>query len=230
MIKKEILHFLFFFFIGVLCACEGTTNKYKGLLQTEKESLVKTEQLFSSTPLIIDTNTLNKVEERVHGSGRILFNQPLFGLYSKELYFIKARLQNEDSSLMLHSHFTGFKHTDGVRVVFTKEKNNLLIKIATPKHPFQIAQKKENYFDQNQNLEVYVELKNGAEDFVQFKIWNVYINPTGYVKQVYPYLSKRNLMADSDDLTFYSKGEGLLWGVELTKAELIKAERKSINQ
>ena len=227
MAKKEILNFLFF--IGILCACEGTTNKHRGLLQTEEESIAKTQPL-SSPLLIIDTNTLNMIENKVSGSGRILFKQPLFGLYSKELYFIQARLQNENSSLMLHSHFTGFKHTDGIKLFFIKEKNNLIIKIATPKHPFQIAQKKENYFDQNQNLEMYVELKNGAEDFVRFKIWNTYINPTGYVKQVYPYLSKRNLMADSENLTFYSKGQGLLWGIQLNKAELIKAERKPINQ
>ena len=187
---------------------------------------------YHADPLILDNQTIQflKNEKVLSGTGRVLFNQPLFGLYSKELYFIKAQLFNEDSSLVLHSHFTGFVKKDGIKIFFTRNKNNLIIKAATPAYPDQHLSIKNNYFIKNQNLEAHIQVQNGTDDFINIKIWDVYINPSEHLKKSTPFLLRQNLIIDSESAVFYSTGKGMLWGIELNKARLIKIFRNSVNQ
>ena len=189
-------------------------------------------EITESEPFILDKKTLWFSEDRtgLRGTGRILFNQPLLSLYSKELYFITARLFNENSFLILHSHFTGFVRKDGVKIFFIRDKNNLVIQISTPFYPPQHLLTDENYFIKNQNLELRIQVQNGVENFIRVTIWDHYINTSGYLKKITPFLLRQNLMADSDSLAFYSKGQGLLWGVDLNKASVIKIYRESVNQ
>ena len=177
-------------------------------------------------PVILDKSSLFKEQQTLSGTGRVLFNQPLFGLFSKEFYFINAELTNEDSFLVLHSHFTDFAKEDGIKVLFKRAKTSLLVSVATPSYPVQLLYEKENWFKQNHNLKVHVEIQNGGDHFIHVKIWNSFINPTGYLKKEVDFFSEENLMADSHDLFFYSRGQGLLWGMELHNAQLLKIERK----
>ena len=189
--------------------------------------------LYKAEPLILDKKTLFTAEESpntLKGSGRILFDVPLFGLHSKELYFIKARFFNEDSFLTLHSHFTGFDKQDGIQISFVRDKNRLIINALTPHYPAQPLYVKDNYFSKNQILEVRVQIQNGIKNFIHIKIWNLYINPTGYLKINESTLTKQNLMANSSDLIFYSKGQGMLWGMELDKIHLLTVFRESVSQ
>lgn len=206
---------LFFFFVILFFYCGCSPNvKYQ----------VK--------PVVIDTKTVRFIEgeKTLYGTGRVLFNQPLFDLYSKELYFIKAELFNESSFFVLHSHFTGFKTQDGIKIFFIREENQLIIRVSTPSYPIQDLHTVKDYFIKNQKLEIYLEVQNGTENFVNIKVWDTYINPSGYVKESISFLSRQNLIANSEDLLFYSKGQGLLWGAELNRVRLIEIFRESVNQ
>ena len=180
---------------------------------------------------ILDKESVQLTDKKVlEGTGRVLFKQPLFGLYSKELYFIKTELFQENSSLVLHSHFSGFMKQDGIKVFFIRDKNSLLIKVSTPAYPVQELYKEENYFIRNQTLEIYIEVHNGTENFISVKVWDTYINPSGSLKKSTPFLSQQNLIVNSESTLFYSKGQGMLWGVSLNKARLTKIFRESISQ
>ncbi len=204
-----------YFFIFLLCCCAcSPTFKHQ----------VK--------PLILDKDTLQIAEDKktLKGTGRLLFKTPLFGLYSKEIYFIKAQLFNKTSSLILYSHFTGFTQQDGIKVFFIRDKGSLIIKASTPSYPIQTVHTDTSYFTKNQNLEMYIEVQNGTENFISIKIWNTYTNPSGYVKEHALFLSQQNLIVDSKDFLFFSKGEGMLWGLQLNKVRLNFASRGPINQ
>ncbi len=183
-------------------------------------------------PVILDKDTISLTEDKkiLQGSGRVLFNQPLFDLFSKELYFIKAEMFNESSSFVLHSHFTGFTQADGIKIFFSRDKNSLTIQISTPNYSFQHLYTDEKYFIQNQTLQIYTEAYNRSKNLIGIKVWRTDINPTGYLKQSISFLSRQNLLADSQELIFYSRGQGMLWGVELNKVRLIKIFRESLNQ
>lgn len=183
-------------------------------------------------PFILDKESVQSSKDKavLYGTGRVLFNQPLFGLYSKELYFIKAELFHERSSLVLHSHFTGFVREDGIKIFFIRDTKSLIIKASTPAYPVQQLYKDENYFIKNQTLEIHTEVHNGTEDFISILIWDVYINPSSYLKKVTHFISQQNLITDSKSVLFYSKGKGMLWGVNLNKARLIKIYRNSVSQ
>ena len=183
-------------------------------------------------PLILDKDTIQAAEDRktLQGTGRILFKTPLLGLYSKEIYFIKAQLFNESSSLILYSHFSGFAHQDGIKVSFIRDKVSLTIKASTTLYPTQTLYTDTSYFTKNQNLEVYIEVQNGTENFISIKVWDAYTNPSGYLKETSPFLSQQNQIVDSSDFLFYSKGQGMLWGIQLNKVRLNSASRESINQ
>ncbi|MDE0118402.1 MAG: hypothetical protein OXM55_00140 [Bdellovibrionales bacterium] len=204
-----------YFFICLLCCCACSP--------TIKER---------AAPFILDKDTLQIAEDKktLKGTGRILFKTPLFGLYSTEMYFIKAQLFNESSSLILYSHFTGFAQQDGIKVFFTRDKSSLIVKASATSYPIQTLHTDTSYFTKNQNLEMYIEVQNGTENFISIKIWDAYTNPSGYVKEPARFLSRQNLIVDSRDFLFYSKGQGMLWGVQLNKVSLNFASRESVNQ
>lgn len=183
-------------------------------------------------PLIVDKETIefSKEKNTLTGTGRVLFNQPLFGLNSKEFYFIKAEFFNENSSLILHSHFSGFLKKDGVKVFFIREQSKLIIKVSTPRYPVQDLHIVEHYFEKNNQLAVYVQVQNGIREFVSIKIWSAYINPTGQIRKTADFFTSQNLMTSSEDILFYSKGEGLLWGVEMDKVRVMEIYRNSVSQ
>ena len=183
-------------------------------------------------PLILDKETVefSKKEKFLQGIGRVLFNQPVFGLNSREFYFVKAELFNENSFLILHSHFSGFAKEDGVKVFFIREQNNLVIKAATPDYPVQSLYVQEGYFEKSNQLAVYVQVQNGTREFVDIKVWNIYINPTGRLRETADFFTSQNLITDSEDALFYSQGQGLLWGVEIDRVRLMEIYRNSIGQ
>ena len=179
-----------------------------------------------ANPVIIDkTLTVNK--KGIKGSGRLFFNQALFGLNSKELYSLKAEFFHENSRLILHSHFSGFKSLDGIKVFFIREGENLTVKVGTPNWKEKILYKEEGFFTTTKIVYFYIEAQNGIEDMVRVQIWNRYFNPTGHLKTTVSSISDQNLLADSFPERFYSKGQGLLWGLELDKIQLIEALRES---
>ena len=181
---------------------------------------------------ILDNTAVQVLENEkiLSGTGRILFNQPLFELYSTELYFIKTEFINENSSFVLHSHFTGFENQDGLQIFFERNQEHLIIKASTPNYPPQLLYENKTYFIKNNALAIYIQVTNGTEYFVDIKVWDIYSNPSGYLRTKISSLSDKNLIASSNSTTFYSRGQGILWGVALNKVHIIQIQRESINQ
>ena len=182
-------------------------------------------------PLIIDKATLELSPEgkELQGTGRVLFDQPLFGLYSKELYFVKAKFLHSHSSLILHSHLSDFNKQDGIKVLLKREGNDLNFHASTPDHRMQKLSVKPGYFLQNQELALYIEIENGTENFIDIRIWNFFVNPRGNLKIPSVFFSQQNQLTLSDNYLFYSKGQGILWGAELNEIRLIEISRESLN-
>ena len=182
-------------------------------------------------PIIIDKATLEFSSEgtELQGTGRVLFDQPLFGLYSKELYFVKAKFLHSHSSFILHSHLSDFSKQDGVKILFERESNTLNFYVSTPDQRMQKLGMKPDYFLKNQELALYIEVENGTENFVDIKIWNFFINPRGNLKIPSVFFSQQNQLTFSDSHLFYSKGQGILWGAELNGIRLIKISREPLN-
>lgn len=182
-------------------------------------------------PIIIDQATLELSSDgkTLQGTGRILFNQPLFGLYSKELYFVKAEFLHNHSFFILHSHLSDFSKQDGIKVLLRRENNDLILYASTPDQKTQRLGTEPDYFLGNQKLALYIEIENGTENLVDIAVWNFYINPRGNLKTPSLLFSRQNQLNLSPDPLFYSKGQGILWGVELNGIRLIEISRESPN-
>ena len=180
---------------------------------------------------LIDPTVLEFVDETtVQGTGRILLEQPLFHLESKELYFIQAELSHKNSSLILYSHFSDFTIQDGIKVFLERQNNDFILSVSTPGYKREQLNMIPDYFLKNQSISLHLEVHNGTKNFINVKIWDTYINPTDYLKISAPFFSTQNQLADSSGIFFYSKGRGLLWGVELKRAKLIHIKRESPNR
>ena len=170
------------------------------------------------------------MKKLLRGTGRLLFQKPLFGLNSTELYTLRANFIHTDSQLILHSHFQGFKKGNGIKVFFIRKGSSLFIAASTPNYNKQNLYREENFFSSNQELYVHVKVQNGIKDSVRIKVWNRYFNPTGYLKKTNAFISDQNLLTDSFRKPFYSKGKGISWGLELQKIHLLEILRESGNR
>ena len=182
-------------------------------------------------PILIDQATLELSPDgnTIQGTGRVLFDQTLFGLNSKELYSVKADFLNSNSVLILHSHLSDFMKQDGVKVLLKREGNNLALYTSTPGYKARLLNTELNYFSGSQQISLYIEVENGTENFVDISVWDFYINPKGYLKTPSTFFSRENQLAHSSEFLFYSKGQGILWGVELNEVRLIQILRESPN-
>ena len=182
-------------------------------------------------PVIIDkTLTPQDNGKTFKGTGRLLFQKPLFRLNSTELYTLQANFFHTNSQLILHSHFQGFQKGNGIKIFFIREGSSLFIAAATPNYNKQSLYRGESFFFDSQELYVHVQVQNGIKGSVRIKIWNRWLNPTGYLKKTNAFVSSQNLLTDSFQRPFYSKGKGVLWGLELKKIHLLKTLRESENR
>ena len=185
-----------------LCACDSSP---------ELRQIVKEEQ------------TLNDSSET-----NFISQQALSGILSKEYYLIKARFQ-EDSRLELFSHFRGFLHEDGLKILFERHSGKLRIKITVQDYPYKTLFEREDYFLNSALGDFSLEVENGTEYGFRVRVWENFINRKGIVKRKTPALRDENLIADSflKGLVFHGKGQGLKWGLKLYRARLIEGARIS---
>ena len=190
--------------------------------------------------LIDKTVFLKPGRRALEGTGRVLFQQALLGLNSKELFALRAEFFHESSRLILHSHFPGFSNTPGdvsvggaaggVRVLFVRDAGALIIEAGSGGYNNQTLARLDGFFGGgNRELDIYVAVQNGGPETVHIQAWNRLINPSGRLKTRDAFISGGNLIADSSGKPFYSKGKGILWGLDLYKIRLSEAERKSWN-
>ena len=132
--------------------------------------------------------------------------------------------------MILHSHFHGFQKGNGIKVFFTRKGSQLVIETEPPRHKKQQLALREDFFANTKEIYFYVEVQNGGKNFIRIRVWNLYFNPTGYLRTEPDLLPGENLMLDSLQHPFYSKGQGILWGLELNKIHLIEMKRKSADK
>ena len=153
----------------------------------------------------------------------------LSGILSEEYYQIKAYFLFEDSHLELFSHFNGFQIKDGVRILFERQGESLVIKTSVQAHFEKILFEDKGYFSKNNLGDWTIAVTNGTEEGFRVRVWENFIDKMGAFKKPIEFLVQESLLADSllENLIFYTKGTGLLWGMKLFRSRLIKGERVS---
>lgn len=155
--------------------------------------------------------------------------KPLSGILSRENYKIKAQFFFDRSRLDLFSHFHGFEREDGVRVVFERQKEGLVIRVSIQSYPEQILFEDKNYFSKGNMADWTIAVNNGTSSGFRVRVWENFLNKSGILKKPVDFLTDENLIADSllEPLIFYTKGPGLRWGMRLFRTRLIKGVRVS---
>ena len=193
------------FFIFYLCSC----NK---AFIAENKSFIEQNSVQNDSSVI-----------------RFVSKKTLSGVLSKEYYLLKAYFQAKYSKLELFSHFRGFDLEDGVKIQFERESAQLSIKISVQGYPNKILFEKEDYFLNSNEVDFSLEVDNGTNYGFRVRIWKNFVNRNGILKSKTEVLNGENLIADSllKKLTFYTKGQGLKWGLKLFRVRLIEGARVS---
>ena len=200
---KEV-HFL----LCVFCFCSCNTSLF----------IAETKQPVERNPIQNDSST-----------ARFISKTALSGILSKEYYLIKAYFPADPSRLDLFSHFSGFDWEDGINVQLERKKIGLVIKISVQGYPDHILFEREDYFLNSNEVDFSVEVENGTNYGFRVRIWENFVNRSGILKNKIEVLTGENLIADSllENLTFYTKGQGLKWGLRLFRSRLIEGVRVS---
>jgi len=161
------------------------------------------------------------------GIDRFVSKNTLSGILSKEYYVVQADLPSDQSQVELFSHFRGFDLEDGVRVQLQRHKMDLMIYISVSGYPKRMLLTKNNYFVDSQTLDMTIAVENGTRYGFRVQVWENFINKTGVLKESKDILTAENLLVDSlfEGFTFYTKGQGVKWGLKLSYAHFIKGTR-----
>ena len=191
----------FLFFIILLGSCDKT-------LITE-ESLIK------------ETNFTNP------STHYYISPKNLPGLLSKEYYKIKAYLSHEDSHIVLFSHFNSFEKEDGIKIKIERNQTALIIKASVPRYNWKLLLQKEAYFLNHSEIDFTVEVQNGTQKGALIRIWENFRVKNDVLKAENPATTKETLLTDTENIIFYTQGEGLKWGLKLFHSRLVKGVRVS---
>ena len=172
---------------------------------------------------VIDQNQVQEDSSVI----RLTSQKTLSGILSKEYYLVKAYFQEDNSKLELFSHFSGFELEDGVKVHFVRKEMGLVIKASVQGFPDKTLFKKEDYFSNSNEVDFSVEVDNGTNYGFRVRVWENFTNKSGILKNKTGVLTDENLIADSlsDNLTFYTKGQGIRWGLKLFRVRLTEGAR-----
>ena len=194
-----------FIYLFFLCSCD---------------SLFLSEQKQSIKEHLVDSSSSVK---------RFLSQEALSGVLSEEFYLMKAYMVSGESYLELFSHFRGFQLEDGVKILFQRKELDLIITVSIPNYPPQILTQKGDYFLNNNEVDFTVAVKNGTKYGFRVRIWENFVNKHGILKKPTTVLSGENLFVDSfsKGMTFWSKGKGVQWGLQLSQSQLIEGARVS---
>ncbi len=159
----------------------------------------------------------------------LVSQKALAGVLSKEHYLIQAYFLEDRSWLELFSHFRGFSLEDGVNIRFERRGEGLLIRLSAPGFPSKILFEREDYFLNSREANFTVEVNNGTNYGFRARVWENFVNRRGVSKSRRDILTGENLIADSlsSDLAFYAKGQGLKWGLKMSRVHLIEGARVS---
>ena len=188
-------------FVIFLCSCDNH-------LITE-ESLIK-------------DNSLTDYSTRYY-----IYPKTLPGLLSTEYYKITAFLSQENSYLVLFSHFNNFELEDGIKIKFERNKTTLIITASVKNSSWKSLLQMKDYFLNSQEIDFTVEVKNGTQEGAFIQIWENFITRNNTVKLKRQIVTKTALLANTEDIIFYKKGEGLKWGLKLFRSRLTKGVRIS---
>ncbi|MGI9549300.1 MAG: hypothetical protein ACR2M7_04940 [Bdellovibrionales bacterium] len=194
-----------FIYLFFLCSCD---------------SLFLSEQKQSIKENLVDSSSSVK---------RFLSQEALSGVLSEEFYLMKAYMVSAASYLELFSHFRGFQLEDGVKILFQRKESDLIITVSIPNYPPQTLIEKRKYFLNNNEVDFTVAVKNGTKYGFRVRIWENFVNKHGILKKPTTVLSGENLFVDSfsKGMTFWSKGKGVQWGLQLSQSQLIEGARVS---
>ena len=153
-------------------------------------------------------------------------------ILSKEHYQIKARLLQDRSHLELFSHSKASYFGGGIHVKIERQGNDVIVQIGIKDYPNEVLIKEKNYFQKQSEIDWTLEVKNGTLYGFRVQIWENFLNRSDFIKKQTDILTPENKIADSlqQGLTFYTKGQGLWWGIKTYKTNLISAYRVPVNE
>ncbi|MCY4321637.1 MAG: hypothetical protein OXC37_04470 [Bdellovibrionaceae bacterium] len=151
------------------------------------------------------------------------------GLLSTEYYKITAYLSQQDSYLILFSHFNSFKTEDGVKLKIKRKENDLIITASVHNSTWKSLLEKKDYFSKNSSkINFTIEIKNGIPEGAKIAIWeNFTIETTTNTKKELKVLTTETLLTDTSNINFYRYGKGLNWGIKIFHSRLVKGARIS---
>jgi hypothetical protein len=199
---------------GALCACSSRTetenDKKFDAFTADKSSLLEN---LSVAPL---------------GTGRLMFTDPLGGFDSREHYILEFRFLEDGAELRLWSHFSSFQRADGVEIIFRRNGDQVQVLMSTPGAPAQ-ALEEWTWASERTPLRLRVEIHNGVAEGARGLVWNDKISRDGLVWSQLDQVHEANALIDSRRLShlFFSKGQGLFWGLELDRVEVLTAKREA---
>ncbi len=175
-----------------------------------------------------DRERLSNLETGPSGSGRILFSTPLLSLESSEHYLLEFRLLEEGSEIKVYSHLSSFKDFDGFEISLKREGEEFIIRASSPgRLTSEVARFTSEAPSSVQRLRF--EVHNGVAQGVRFLIWKDRITIDGLTWSQLDKVTEANASYDSQDeaAVFLSRGRGIFWGLELTKAQISVARREA---
>lgn len=198
-----------------------------GACQENLQELPKTGLASFEEP---QENSIKVQAQGVVGQGRLLFNDRLLGINSREHYRIEGRFLGAEGEVALHSHFNGFMVHDGLVLRFQRHDNHLHVLASAPGYPEREIKEIADFFSPSRSTFSFrVEVADGGVDGIEITIWNERrILKTAKWEKLDTF-TRKTAIFDSvrDGIFFFSNGEGARWGIEINRAELTTARRSS---
>jgi len=199
---KKVLFIIFY--IIFFCSCDELS------VSNEKDALIKNDNWSDNSVSYFISKT------------------PLAEVFSEEYYQIRARFSDAHSRIELFSHFRGFNVADGIKILFKRHEQTLIIKVSVQGYKEQVLLEDVNYFSSTKIISWTIAVENGTDYGFRVRVWENFINKNNILKTPTKFLVDENLIVDSlPNLTFYTKGHGLYWGLKLFRAQFIEAYRVS---
>ena len=98
-------------------------------------------------------------------------------------------------------------------------------------YPAQALLNQTDFFSDNNEINFTVAVENGTDYGFRIQIWQNFLNRYGVLKNKTKILTRENLLVDSleEEHTFHTKGQGINWGLKLSRSTLIEGSRISPN-
>ena len=218
-----------FFLLGFFVSCQKAPLKVfhtEDLFLDDKLSNDQTQYFRSSYNLSeLNSKEYYQIKAQFFSTTSPLFEEDchLFGIVCHQT---TATLKDTSFGFLeLVSHSKDSYLNDGITLKIERQKKDLIVKVKVKAWPYKNLLVKKDYFLNQSEIDWTVAVHNGLPQGFRVQIWDNLINIKSISKQRVESLTARNLIIDSQDLTFVEQAYGLKWGVTAYKTKVQIAKR-----